>query len=151
MRLRAGQATDLEAVERIVRLAYSPYVARIGRRPPPMDHDYRSRIRAGAVTVAEDTELLGLIVQAPRADHLFIENVAVAPAAQHRGIGRLLLSCAEQSARDRGLSETRLYTNILMVENLALYRRLGYVEVDRVAAGGLGRVEMVKRLDAASS
>jgi hypothetical protein len=38
-----------------------------------------------------------------------------------------------------------------MVENLALYRRLGYVEVDRVAAGGLGRVEMVKRLDAASS
>jgi len=129
-----------------VRLAYTPYIARLGRRPPPMDHDYTSRVRAGLVTAVEGGSVLGLLVQIPRRDHGFIENVAVAPAAQHRGIGRMLLAHAEQCARDAGLGEVRLHTNVLMTENQALYARLGYVEVGRLGQGRFGRVEMAKRV-----
>jgi hypothetical protein len=47
----------------------------------------------------------------------------------------------------RGWREIRLYTNALMAENIALYRRIGYVETARVAEKGFDRVYMTKRLE----
>ncbi len=59
-----------------------------------------------------------------------IVNVAVAPAFQKRGFGRRLMAHAETIAADAGLGTVLLYTNSLMAENIALYRRLGY-RIDR--------------------
>ena len=39
-----------------------------------------------------------------------------------------------------------LHTHVLMVENIALYTRLGFVESGRVHEKGVARVYMVKRL-----
>ena len=64
------------------------------------------------------------------ADHLLIENVAVSPAFQGRGLGRKLMGHAEQIAAVSGFAETRLYTNKLFADNIALYRKLGY-RIDR--------------------
>jgi ribosomal protein S18 acetylase RimI-like enzyme len=66
-----------------------------------------------------------------RHDAFYVENVAVAPSCQQRGIGRLLLTYAETAARRAGFAEVTLYTHEGMTENLALYRRIGYVEFDR--------------------
>jgi ribosomal protein S18 acetylase RimI-like enzyme len=78
-------------------------------------------------------ELAALVETIPAADHLLIENVAVAPAFQGRGYGRKLMAHAEQLAVSLGHTETRLYTNKLFEENVRLYRRLGY-RVDREEA-----------------
>ena len=42
------------------------------------------------------------------------------------------------------MSELRLYTHELMVENIALYQRLGYREVERRQEDGFRRVFMRK-------
>jgi ribosomal protein S18 acetylase RimI-like enzyme len=42
------------------------------------------------------------------------------------------------------MSELRLYTNELMVANIALYQRLGYREVERRQDAGFRRVFMRK-------
>ncbi len=69
--------------------------------------------------VAEDDgALVGLLVLQPAGDHLLIENVAVRPATQGRGIGRQLMGLAEAQALARGLPEIRLYTNAAMTEDL---------------------------------
>ena len=52
---------------------------------------------------------------------LVIENVAVDPARQGEGIGRLLLEFAEEAARRAGIDTVVLYTHEKMTENLALY------------------------------
>jgi ribosomal protein S18 acetylase RimI-like enzyme len=146
---RAATPADAADVERIVRAAYARYVGRIGREPAPMTVDYRSLIATtDHVTVAVDgaAGIVGVLVTVAAPDHLFVENVAIAPHAQGRGHGRMLLSLAERQARERGLAEIRLYTNVAMTENLALYPRLGYVEVDRRHAGGFERVYFVKHL-----
>jgi ribosomal protein S18 acetylase RimI-like enzyme len=68
---------------------------------------------------------------------LWIENVAVHRDHHHRGLGRRPLAYAEGRARAAQLLDVRLYTHEQMVENISLYRRLGYKEVERCAEEGL--------------
>jgi ribosomal protein S18 acetylase RimI-like enzyme len=79
---------------------------------------------------------------------MFIENVAVHPDYQRRGLGRRLMAFAEQEARMAGVDEMQLYTNEAMQENIALYQHLGYEEMERREHEGFRRVFMRKRLAA---
>jgi GNAT superfamily N-acetyltransferase len=149
LEIRAARPEDVDRIARLVREAYAVYVERVGRKPAPMTADYRALVRAGAVWVAlEGKAMAGILVVEPRDEALLLENVAVAPAAQGRGIGRALVAFAERRARDLGLGKVELYTNARMSENLAFYPRIGYVKVDRRCEGGFDRVFFEKTLDA---
>jgi ribosomal protein S18 acetylase RimI-like enzyme len=149
--IRPATPRDRAAVEAIVRAAYSIYVPRIGRPPGPMLDDYTARIAQGAVSVVEDEDgtIAGIIVLLPQADHMLLDNVAVRPQHQGRGLGRRLVAFAAAEARRRGFAELRLYTHETMTENIALYERLGFVETARGEQDGYARVFMTKRLDRA--
>jgi ribosomal protein S18 acetylase RimI-like enzyme len=145
--LRPAEPTDAPAVAELVNAAYGHYVARIGRPPGPMNADYAQVLRDAAVTVAVDgSAIVGVLVLAETEDGFTIENVAVAPAHQGRGLGRALLLLAESEARRAGHAAIALYTHELMTENLALYQRIGYVEFDRRGEPGLRRVYLRKQL-----
>lgn len=139
MRIRPADAADLPAVERIVRDAYTKYIARIGKPPGPMQDDYAALIRGHQVWVAGDP-VRGAIVLLAEPDHLLLDNVAVDPAAQGTGLGRALIAFAEAEARRRGYAELRLYTHQMMTENIALYRRTGWEETGRGEQNGFARV-----------
>src|SRR6266571_2261089 len=146
--IRLADRTDYAVVTACVKAAYAPYIERIGREPAPMTADYADLIARGAVSVLlEGGELRGVLVLKQEEARLWIENVAVHPGHQHRGIGRRLLAYAEQRARVAHVLEVRLYTHELMVENISLYRRLGYQEVERREEEGFRRVFMRKFLD----
>ena len=51
--IRAAAPEDLDAIRRIARAAYAPYVPRIGREPAPMVADFAAAIAAGQVWVAD--------------------------------------------------------------------------------------------------
>jgi len=145
--IRPAEPEDAAVVRDLVRAAYSKYVERIGKEPAPILEDYDALIRDGEVWVlAEGGEVLGVLVIRPAEDHLFVDNVAVAPGHQGRGLGRELVAFAEEQATAYGLSEVRLYTNEKMHENLAVYARLGFEESGRGVDGGYRRVFMRKRL-----
>jgi GNAT superfamily N-acetyltransferase len=144
---RATQA-DEAAVRACAENAYARYVAAIGRKPAPMVADFAAQIAAGEIYVATDAEdaLQGFIVFFPQEDHMFLENVAVQPSASGRGIGKSLLQFCENEARRLGFGAVHLYTNEKMTDNLSIYSRLGYVEVDRRTEDGFNRVFFEKRL-----
>jgi ribosomal protein S18 acetylase RimI-like enzyme len=147
VQIRPASPDEAGAVDELVQRAYAHYVDRIGRRPGPMDEDYRQKVAEGKVSVAvEADEILGLVVLAKEPDHLLIENVAVEPERQSQGIGRTLLAFAEEVATEAKLTTLRLYTHALMTENRAFYPRLGYTEIDRRTDDGFERVFFVKRL-----
>lgn len=75
---------------------------------------------------------------------LTIWSVAVSPARQGEGLSRQLLDFAEQRARDLGFSEIRLFTNLLMARNIALYAGRGYRETHRVVRPAWTAVHMAK-------
>jgi ribosomal protein S18 acetylase RimI-like enzyme len=145
--LRPATVTDVPRLTEVVQSAYGHYVERIGGPPRPMTDDYADVVRNHRVTVAErDGEIAGLIVLRIDAEGFLVDNVAVDPAHQGRGVGRALLEFAESAAREAGFSSIYLYTHERMAENIALYSRVGYVEYDRRQHGGAGLVFLRKTL-----
>jgi ribosomal protein S18 acetylase RimI-like enzyme len=139
--LRRADAADVPALQRIASAAYSPYLSRMGgQRPGPLDADYAAAVETAETWVARvDGPPVGFLVLAddPRDDDvLVLENVAVLPAHTGVGIGRALLERAEDRALARGRRRIRLFTHVTMVENQALYERIGYVESHRGGEDG---------------
>ena len=125
-------------------LAYAPYLERMdGARLPPMDLDYEKEIRDFPTWVATiEGDVVGGITMIFEADHASIANVAVHPEIQGQGLGKGLMRIAETEATDRRFTEISLATHIALEENLALYRHLGWSELDRDNI----RVYMAKKL-----
>jgi GNAT superfamily N-acetyltransferase len=145
--VRQARADDASAVTALVTSAYQDYVPRIGLRPAPMDSDYADLIDRGLVWVAEsDGAMVGILVLVAHPDHMLLENIAVSPDHQGLGVGRLLMTTAEQQAVAAGVGEVKLYTHELMTENHAYYRRQGYVETHRALDDGFSRVFYTKQL-----
>jgi ribosomal protein S18 acetylase RimI-like enzyme len=145
--VRRATAADVPALYVVANEAYLLYVPRIGRMPAPMTADYSAAVQSGQAWVAEvDGQVLGLLVLVVCQGYLLIENIAVLPSAQRRGIGGRLLMLAEDEARANGLGEIRLYTNEGMTENLAYYPRHGYRETRRAEEQGFRRVFFSKTL-----
>jgi N-acetylglutamate synthase-like GNAT family acetyltransferase len=147
--LRQAGPSDSGAIGRLVAAAYSHYQPLIGRTPIPMLTDYAVAVRERDVWVLDsDGEVIGVIELTPRDDHLWIENVAIAPERQGLGLGRRLLAHAEDEARRLGLPELRLLTNERYARNLAMYASLGYHETHREPYQGTGLVHFAKPVEA---
>ena len=102
---RAGDA-DAGAIAELVDAAYVGYTPLLGRTPFPMLADYADAVRSHDVWVLDDAgRIVGVIELVAHDDHLWIENVAIAPDRQGRGYGRRLLAFAEDEARRLGLPE----------------------------------------------
>jgi ribosomal protein S18 acetylase RimI-like enzyme len=142
---RQATPSDLDHVRAVVDAAYDKYLARMDRPPAPLIHDYTTDIEARTRWVIGNP-IVGLISVRRDLDSLLIENVAVHPSAQGRGIGRKLMALAEDEARRRVLLRLTLYTNEAMTDNISLYEHLGYIEMERRTDDGYRRVFMEKDL-----
>jgi GNAT superfamily N-acetyltransferase len=145
---RRANENDAETVRALTHAAYAKWVAVIGRRPKPMNVDYEHAVRAHQIDLAYlDGELAGVIEIIPAADHLLLENLAVTPAHQRKGLGRRMMARVEALARARGLTLVRLYTNKAFASNLAFYQKLGYaIEREEPIKGGGTLVHLAKTL-----
>jgi len=150
VKLRRAEPADADAVAACVQHAYARYEGQLARPPKPVLADYTAVVQSTLTWLLEstlgDNECVGVLVLVPQVDHLLLDNVAVEPAWQGRGLGKRLLEFAEGEAKRLGFSEVRLYTNALMTENRALYARVGYVEYERRDVDGRDTVFMRKRL-----
>ncbi len=109
-------------------------------------------LQAGSVLVAVDAKALcGMVTvddeQPPEYAHVtwgqdgsrvaVIHRLAVAPERQGRGVGKLLMGCAEQRARDLGFEGIRLEAFAANPAAVGLYDALGYVRRGRIQFRGL--------------
>lgn len=146
--IRKATSFDIQEIETCAVAAYTLYVERIGREPAPMVANFAASIGKGYLYVAqEDDQIVGFVVFYPQQDHVHLENVAVSPGFQNRGIGTRLIRFVEQQAQQDGYTRVELYTNARMTENLGLYPRLGYEQFDRRVEDGFDRVYFRKTLD----
>jgi ribosomal protein S18 acetylase RimI-like enzyme len=92
-----------------------------------------------------DEKVVGALVLVKQQRALLLDNIAVHhPDYQGRGFGRKLIAFAEQRVKSTGLALLTLYTNEQMTENIGLYKRLGFVEIERKIEQGYRRVYMQK-------
>ena len=95
-------------------------------------------------------KLIGCLFLRPEADCLYIGKLAVLPEAQGKGLGKRLLTIAEETAAALGLPALRLETRIELTDNHAVFAAWGFTRTAEKAHPGFARttfVEMRKILD----
>lgn len=139
--IRLATDDDLQDIQSCAVAAYSKYVDRIGQKPAPMLADFSTQIERGQVhVVIYQSSFAGYAVFYPDNDCVQLENIAIVPSFSGQGIGKRLIEYVEQVARDLGKQAVELYTNEAMTENLVMYPKLGYLEIERRQQEGFRRV-----------
>ena len=148
--IRPAKASDAAKMRDIAQAAYHIYVAEMGKEPAPMGADYEAHIRDDRCFVAiSGTKITGFVVILVKEGVWWLDNIAVAPDHQGKGIGRDLLLFAE--AYVAGFANSlSLYTNIVMKDNAAWYRRMGYKDSHHAVCDGYHRFYFTKRLGVSS-
>lgn len=139
--LRRAGIGDAPRLQYVADLAYSPYLPRMGGiRPGPMDTDYDVAVLETEAWVAEvDGEVVGFILLVIEDEAMLLDNIAVLPSHAGQGVGRALLTLAEERTAAAGHSRIRLYTHEAMLENQRLYESIGYVKTHRAIEHGFTR------------
>jgi ribosomal protein S18 acetylase RimI-like enzyme len=149
MEIRPAEVEDAAAITECVAAAYRHYIARIGKPPGPMLDDYTAVVQQHRVFILVDgMRVVGALVTIKQGESLLLDNVAVHPEYQGRGLGRELVALAEEEARRLGYTAVTLYTNERMTENIEFYKKLGYTETERKTERGYQRVYMRKSVPA---
>jgi ribosomal protein S18 acetylase RimI-like enzyme len=109
--------------------------------------DYSKVVEQHQAFVAEESErVIGVLVLIRKKGGILMDNVAVLPKYQGKGLGHRLIQLAETHALEQGFKYLDMYTHELMTENIEMYKRLGYVETKRCIEKGYRRVYMRKKL-----
>ena len=145
--IRTAKKSDAAQMKKCVEEAYRHYIPRMGKPPGPMLDDYEKVIQQNRAFVAEnDSKIVGVLVLIRMKSAILLDNVAVHPRHQGKGLGRRFLELAESEARSQGYAHIDLYTHECMIENIETYEGLGYVETERRTEHGYNRVYMRKSL-----
>lgn len=132
--IRLAIPDDYQAVVDCVSAAFTKWIDIIGMKPMALTADYHDFIRRGVTYVIDGNqtgELAGLLIIYPIDDALYVDTIGVNPAYQKHGLGRRLLTFAEEKAREAGLRKMTLVTNALQLSNQDYYRKSGYIETHR--------------------
>lgn len=147
LEIRPAVPQDEEAIRAIVCAAYRVYLDRMDRPPGPMLDDYGARIDNGeAYLLLLDNAAAAVLILIDCDGYLLLDNVAVPPEHQGKGLGRRLVEFAEGQARERGYAEIRLYTHVAMEINVGYYESFGWQETHRAEQAGYQRIFMRKRI-----
>ena len=137
--MREGDAERVAALSG--ELGYPSTAAQILARKAELD-----RVGKSAVFVADspDAGVIGWVIVCemgsleldPNAE---VKGLVVGEAARGRGVGALLMDAAEAWARERGLAEMVVRSNVIRERAHAFYKRIGYEEQKK-------QVKLKKRL-----
>ncbi len=149
--IRRAVPADLDDVSRIIREAFSIYLSRIGKPPAPMLADHLVPIMRGDTYLAlAGGVVAAVLVLEPRPAELYIDIMAVDAPWRGKGLARFLMRFAEAEAIRLGRPALTLMTNAAMIENIAMYPRLGFTETHRAVEDGYSRVFFKKLIEPAA-
>lgn len=130
---RTALPSECADADRVLRAAFTPYLARLGREIP-VDY-YRllpASIELGDVFVADEGgRVVGVAATERRERELFLDRLAVDPSKQGTGLGRWLLQQLDEVARSRGDRTLSLITAEMMDHLIKLYGSHGFEIVHR--------------------
>ncbi|MDC9836589.1 GNAT family N-acetyltransferase [Rhizobium binxianense] len=142
--------------DELLALILAAFASMNGRIDPPS-----SALKLTAVSLAEKAraeighvaidgeKLIGCLFLRPEADCLYVGKLAVLPEVQGKGLGKRLLTIAEETAAALGLRALRLETRIELTDNHAVFAAWGFSRTAEKAHPGFTRstfVEMRKVL-----
>jgi ribosomal protein S18 acetylase RimI-like enzyme len=129
LRVRPAAATDSPRLILLINSAYSIESFFDGTRTD--SERLAAMMSKGGIHLAEDNSgrILGCVYTEVRGPRGYLGQLAVDPAYQGAGLGRLLAEAAEGYLRSQGCEVVDILVLSLRPELLPLYRKFGYVEI----------------------
>jgi len=129
MEFTTARSADLGRVRNVLMTAFDEYVRAMGRE---LNDDsfagLADAVASGQVWVARTPQYIAGVVVAQSDDSNWqIDEIAVAPESQGRGVGTFLLQSIEATAQSSGAETLTLYTAKIMERLIALYQSHGYI------------------------
>lgn len=139
---------DMKALLQLIRTAFASMDGVID--PPSSAHELtaeslrdKARLETGFVIMDEGLPVACLFCRPERPDTLYLGKLAVDPARQGRGLGRLLLAAADDLARAAGLRRLRLETRVELDGNHRTFERWGFVKTGESRHPGFSRTTSI--------
>jgi ribosomal protein S18 acetylase RimI-like enzyme len=132
--LAVAVPAQLAQVDALMRLAFAPYMRRLGGREVAADAYgwFAGAIAQGDIYIALDGgEIVGAIATRRRDADLELALIGVSPTRQKSGIASFMIGRVAEIARSRGLKTLSLTTAEMMEDRIRLYRRHGFEIVRR--------------------
>jgi len=136
----AAEAESAAPKIRTLRPHDAPALTRILQDSPEAaqwtEESYRALLdSSGAVAFVSETQgvVSGFVVGRQVADEAEVLNIAVAPTARRKGIGKALLRSALQAFRMRGTQRAFLEVRESNAAGIAFYERQGFAKVGKRA------------------
>ena len=128
IRFRVAEAGDRARLIPLINAAFSIETFLEGTRTD--EERLAATMRKGSILLAEDGggRLLGCVYAEVRGERGYLGQLAVDPAHQGAGLGRLIVEAAEEFLRRQGCGAVDISVLSLRPELLPIYRRFGYVE-----------------------
>ena len=151
--VREARSEDADLLLDLLRRAFREYEGRLD--PPSGAHaetiaSVGGKLREGGALVCEfGGNVIGCVFYTPKADHLYVGRLAVAPEHRRRGIGDVLMRASERRARELGFTRVRLGVRVALEKLRAYYEARGYVPIALHSHPGYAEptsVEMEKTL-----
>ena len=148
---RAGPG-DLGVLKPLYRSTFNDWARSLGRDANYTSYDWLADcVDEGTVWVAKNGEqILGAITLTPNGDTWSIDEIAVSPLLQRRGIGSWMLSRVMQIAPKHGVRRLALCTAKQRKDLVGWYGRSGFKAIRDIPASrycdGQLQVNMEKRL-----
>ena len=128
--LRRANSQDALALALCVEAAYHPHLSQVGGLASTSEAQYIELIALYQVwVVVYQGEIIGGLMLIPKEAHMLLANIVVRPEHQGKGVGQALLELADSEALSQSYREIHLYTNIDMTENIDMYKRSGWTEM----------------------
>lgn len=139
--VRLDGPTRLPQALAVIHAAFAEYQGRLAPPSAAMKETVDSlarRLAAGAVFVAEDADgtVLGAVCAERKGDAVYLDRLAVPPAARGRGVAAALVAAVEAFAAEVGAEAVTLGVRLALDGNIRMFERLGYREVARTAHSG---------------
>ena len=128
LRVRAAASADIPRLVPMINSAFAVETFFDGTRTD--NARLAAMMRKGTILIAEDAggELVASVYTEVRGARGYLGMLAVDPAQQGRGLGRLMMEAGEEHLRQQGCEAVDITVLNLRTELPPIYRRLGYVE-----------------------
>ncbi len=121
---------QLPAVDALMRAAFTPYMAALGREIARDQYDwFADAIAAGDIFVAREGDAIVGAIATKRGDgerEMVLAMIGVDPRRQKSGIASWMIGSVEEVARGRGVRTLQLVTAEKMEDRVRLYSRHGF-------------------------
>ena len=120
--IRLAMTTDVPAIKMIARKSFERYVPLIGKLPASMNAYFSGHVLKGTVFIAQSEKnqasviCSGIVIQ--RDGEWLLDNIAVSPEAQGRGVGSALIAACKTFLQKRGVQRYHFHTDEAMEQNL---------------------------------